>query len=189
MPMTEDAQWWLPHNTICVKWTKKDKKTTSEWVYLFIMLTRSISGPVSWSQDSLSMTTCLYCCVFKGETADTNFSFVLRFDLNWPGSNPLSTLPETSTLTITIIVLIWWCVCYLIVLLCAGWRIVSLVVGLIWWFDFIMFKLLRTCYFNCLFSLQFVSFLKRIGGVVVSVLASGVVDRGFEPRSGQTKDY
>jgi hypothetical protein len=29
----------------------------------------------------------------------------------------------------------------------------------------------------------------RIGGVMVSVLASSVVDRGFEPRSGQTKDY
>ena len=29
----------------------------------------------------------------------------------------------------------------------------------------------------------------RIGGVMVSVLASTVVDRGFEPRSGQTKDY
>ena len=29
----------------------------------------------------------------------------------------------------------------------------------------------------------------RIGGVMVSVLVSSVVDRGFEPRSGQTKDY
>jgi hypothetical protein len=29
----------------------------------------------------------------------------------------------------------------------------------------------------------------RIGGVMVSVLASSVIDRGFEPRSGQTKDY
>jgi hypothetical protein len=28
-----------------------------------------------------------------------------------------------------------------------------------------------------------------IGGVMVSMLASSVVDRGFEPRSGQTKDY
>jgi hypothetical protein len=27
------------------------------------------------------------------------------------------------------------------------------------------------------------------GGVMVSVLASSVVDHGFEPRSGQTKDY
>ena len=29
----------------------------------------------------------------------------------------------------------------------------------------------------------------RIGGVMVSVFASSVVDRGFEPRSGQTNDY
>ena len=29
----------------------------------------------------------------------------------------------------------------------------------------------------------------RIGGVMVSVLASSAVYRGFEPRSGQTKDY
>ena len=29
----------------------------------------------------------------------------------------------------------------------------------------------------------------RIAGVMVSVLASRAVDRGFEPRSGQTKDY
>ena len=29
----------------------------------------------------------------------------------------------------------------------------------------------------------------HIGGVMVSVLAASVVDRGFEPRSGQTKDY
>jgi len=28
----------------------------------------------------------------------------------------------------------------------------------------------------------------RIGGVILSVLASNPVDRGFEPRSGQTKD-
>ena len=29
----------------------------------------------------------------------------------------------------------------------------------------------------------------RIDGVMVNVLASGAIDRGFEPRSGQTKDY
>jgi hypothetical protein len=29
----------------------------------------------------------------------------------------------------------------------------------------------------------------RISGVMVSVLASSAVDRGFEPRWGQTKDY
>jgi hypothetical protein len=28
-----------------------------------------------------------------------------------------------------------------------------------------------------------------IGGVMASVLASSAVDRGFEPQSGQTKDY
>ena len=29
----------------------------------------------------------------------------------------------------------------------------------------------------------------RIGGVMVTLLASNAVDRGFEPRPGQTKDY
>ena len=31
--------------------------------------------------------------------------------------------------------------------------------------------------------------VNRIGGVMVSVLASSAVDRGLDPRSGQTKDY
>ena len=31
--------------------------------------------------------------------------------------------------------------------------------------------------------------VNRIGGVMVRVLVSSVVDRGFEPRSGQTEDY
>ena len=31
--------------------------------------------------------------------------------------------------------------------------------------------------------------MKRIGGVMVSVIASTVVDRRIEPRSGQTKNY
>ena len=31
--------------------------------------------------------------------------------------------------------------------------------------------------------------MNRIGGVMVIVLASSAVDREFEPRSGQTKDY
>ena len=31
--------------------------------------------------------------------------------------------------------------------------------------------------------------MNHIGGVMVSVLASSAVDCGFEPRSGQTKDY
>ena len=32
-------------------------------------------------------------------------------------------------------------------------------------------------------------YFNRIGGVMVSVLAWNAVDRGFESRSGQTKDY
>jgi hypothetical protein len=35
----------------------------------------------------------------------------------------------------------------------------------------------------------FIILFNRIGGLMVSVLSSSVVDRGFEPRSGQTKDY
>ena len=31
--------------------------------------------------------------------------------------------------------------------------------------------------------------LNRFGGVMVSVLSSSLVDRGFDPRSGQTNDY
>jgi hypothetical protein len=31
--------------------------------------------------------------------------------------------------------------------------------------------------------------MNRVSGVMVSVLASGAVDLGFEPWSGQTKDY
>ena len=29
----------------------------------------------------------------------------------------------------------------------------------------------------------------RIGGVIVRVLALSAIDRGFDPRSGHTKDY
>jgi hypothetical protein len=32
-------------------------------------------------------------------------------------------------------------------------------------------------------------FFNRIDGVIVSVLASSVVDHGFEPQLGQTKDH
>ena len=31
--------------------------------------------------------------------------------------------------------------------------------------------------------------INRIGGLLASVLASSAVNRGLEPRSGQTKDY
>ena len=36
---------------------------------------------------------------------------------------------------------------------------------------------------------QLAHILLKSGGVLVSLLATNVVDRGFEPRSGQTKDY
>ena len=36
--------------------------------------------------------------------------------------------------------------------------------------------------------MQFIPFSASVG-VVVRVLSSSAVDRGFEPRSGQTKDY
>ena len=31
--------------------------------------------------------------------------------------------------------------------------------------------------------------LNRIGGIMVSVVASSAIDRGFEPQSGLTKDF
>jgi hypothetical protein len=42
---------------------------------------------------------------------------------------------------------------------------------------------------NMKYLSQLSSLWNRIGGVMVSVLATSVVDRVFEPRSGQTKDY
>ena len=36
---------------------------------------------------------------------------------------------------------------------------------------------------------EFLSIIYCISGMMVSVLTSSAVDRGFEPRSGQTKDY
>ena len=43
--------------------------------------------------------------------------------------------------------------------------------------------------FHLAIVLSVPSSVNLIGGVMVSVLASSVVDRGFEPRSGQTRDY
>jgi hypothetical protein len=45
---------------------------------------------------------------------------------------------------------------------------------------------IRYIYYYC--NLKFL-INDRIGGVMVSVLASSAVDREFEPRSGQTNDY
>jgi hypothetical protein len=47
-------------------------------------------------------------------------------------------------------------------------------------YELIVFKLLTTC---------MLTLITHIGGVLVSVIASSAVDRGFEPRSNQTKDY
>ena len=44
-------------------------------------------------------------------------------------------------------------------------------------------------FFNFIIWEFFVTSLNCIGGVMVSVLTSSAVYRGFEPRSGQTKDY
>ena len=42
----------------------------------------------------------------------------------------------------------------------------------------------------CLFDLFcYVLFRNRIGGVMVNILALSVIDRGFERRSDQTKNY
>ena len=55
-------------------------------------------------------------------------------------------------------------------------------------------KVLLSFSLSCypLISLSLLSILynmNRIGGVMVNVLALSTVDRGFEPRSSQTKDY
>jgi hypothetical protein len=42
---------------------------------------------------------------------------------------------------------------------------------------------------QCIVELLLCDSSDRIGGVMVSVLASSAVDRGFEHRSSQTKDY
>jgi cytochrome b subunit of formate dehydrogenase len=52
-------------------------------------------------------------------------------------------------------------------------------------FALFVFVLCLVCTMFSMFSLS----LNRIDGVMASVLASSVVDRGFDPWSGQTKDY
>ena len=44
-------------------------------------------------------------------------------------------------------------------------------------------------YCDNVYSRGSINLKHRIGGVMVSVIASSAVDRVFEPRSGQTKDY
>ena len=49
------------------------------------------------------------------------------------------------------------------------------------------------CYITCIEIITsdqpFTMACNRIGGVMVSMVISSTVDCGFEPRSGQTKDY
>ena len=46
------------------------------------------------------------------------------------------------------------------------------------------------CKYLCIYNVYvFLLAYNHIGGVMVSMLASGAVDFGFEPRSGPTKDY
>ena len=63
-----------------------------------------------------------------------------------------------------------------------------------WWMNY----QIKTFLWSIYILLIYISFLwyfkcyilvNRIGGVMVSVLVSSAVDRGFEPRSGQSKDY
>ena len=57
-------------------------------------------------------------------------------------------------------------------------------------FQMSIFKLHCTCmYIGLEWAMGVQCHFKHIGGIMVSVLASSVVDRGFEPWSGQTKDY
>ena len=51
--------------------------------------------------------------------------------------------------------------------------------------------MLNTIVRECIFKQHelFIRFVKRICGVMGSVLYSNAVDRGFESQSGQTKDY
>jgi hypothetical protein len=43
--------------------------------------------------------------------------------------------------------------------------------------------------FSSTFTERSTNILNRIYGAMVSVLSSRLVDRGFEPQSGETKDY
>ena len=44
-------------------------------------------------------------------------------------------------------------------------------------------------FFFFIYNSTCISSYNRIGGVMVNMLASSAVHRGFETRSGQTKDY
>jgi hypothetical protein len=43
--------------------------------------------------------------------------------------------------------------------------------------------------FTVQYCLRLLIYLDRFGGEIVSVLATSIIDREFDPRSGQTKDF
>ena len=53
-------------------------------------------------------------------------------------------------------------------------------------FNLLLIFIAHICMYNNMLTS---TYLNLIGGVMVSVLASSEVVRGFEPRLGQTKDY
>ena len=55
--------------------------------------------------------------------------------------------------------------------------------------DIYIFICIMLCKLHTTLPTQYAYNMNRIGGVMVSVLASRAVDRRFEPRSGQTKDF
>ena len=62
--------------------------------------------------------------------------------------------------------------------------------------EFLKMSVFVESYLNCLLCddldndmYQSITNIYRIGGVMVRVLASNAVGRGFEPRSDQSKDY
>ena len=54
---------------------------------------------------------------------------------------------------------------------------------------FLPYEMLDKYLYICVDKIVCIYSINSIGGVMVSMLTLSVVDRGFEPRSGQTKDY
>jgi hypothetical protein len=71
-----------------------------------------------------------------------------------------------------------------------------------WWFNFISFcqihiyakhplimYRINNLWTWIIITIMFIIIINHIGGVMARVLASSVVDRGYEPLSGEAKDY
>ena len=54
---------------------------------------------------------------------------------------------------------------------------------------FLPYEMLDEYLYKCVDKILCIYSINRIGGVMVSVFASSVVDHGFKPRLRQTKDY